>query len=70
MYMRLKQRESFDVAPSETNVQKDLEVNPAEASVPAANTLAFQLTKMSLEVFGLLNTRVLRIYEFTAGKKG
>ena len=53
MYMRLKQRESCGVVPSEINVPKNLESNPAEATSPAANALAFQLKKMSLEVTSL-----------------
>ena len=53
MYMRLKQRESWGVVPSEINVPKNLEANPAEANSPAANALAVKLKKMSLEVTSL-----------------
>jgi hypothetical protein len=53
VYMRLKQRESCGVVPSEINVPKNLESNSAEATSPAANALAFQLKKMSLEVTSL-----------------
>lgn len=53
VYMPLKQRESCGVVPSEINVPRNLESNPAEATSPAANALAFQLKKMSLEVMSL-----------------